>query len=454
MAEPFKICPICETANHRNATMCVTCGTSLADVSATNADKARAAVGDPTYDYRYGETDLLEDALRKKGRAYLFAIVSVLLVGMALGAVLIAAPLLSSMPGNDDTLSEQTQQALDFSTNTPPPTLALATVTEGPPTLTPSFTPSLTPTVTLTPTREPCFQTVGAGEGLYALVSRCGHRDLAVIDEVLRLNNLNDANSILAGQVIEIPWPTETPDPNAGAGESFNGTGDASAEVAVSFGLSEEDIAATQAVDPFFVPTPTNPPGIENYEVQPGDNITTIILAFNTNIEVIEQLNPQVTFSQCDFGTRFGGERCIVLLAPSQLIRVPAPTPTPTLSPTPSGSETPTPTATATFNAPYAVSPSNRAYFRRDEFVTLRWASSGILDTDDVYQITVENLTTRERYSAESQDLFFVVPSAWQGTDAVQYEYEWTVGIINPAEPEVIRYPTDPLKFTWEGRGN
>jgi len=450
LAEPFKICPICETANHRNATMCVTCGTSLADVPATDSDRVRVDAAESGYDYRYGETDLLEEALRKKGRAYLLGILSVLLVVMGLGVTLIAAPLIGSLRVSP---TEQAQQALDFSTNTPPPTLDLATVTEGPPTLTPTLTPSLTPTITPTPTREPCFQTVGAGEGLYALVARCGHRDLAVIDEVLRINSLNDANSILPGQVIEIPWPTETPDPNAASGESFNGTGQAS-DVTVSLGLSVEDIAATQAVDPFFVPTPTNPPGIDNYEVQVGDNITTIILAFNTNIEVIEQLNPQVTFSQCDFGTRFGGERCIVLLAPNQVIRVPAPTPTPTLSPTPSGSETPTPTATPTFNAPYALSPSNRAYFRRDEFVTLRWASSGILSADEVYYVSVENVTTGERYTAESLDLFWVVPSEWQGADAIQYEYEWTVGVVNRTEPDIIRYPTEPLKFTWEGRGN
>ncbi len=450
MAEPFKICPICETVNHRNAVMCVTCGTSLADVPVIDSDRVRVDADESGYDYRYGETDLLEDALRKKGRAYLLGILGVLLLTMGAGIVLIAAPLIGSLSAS---ATEQAQQTLDFSTNTQPPTLVLATVTEGPPTLTPTLTPSLTPTITPTPTREPCFQTVGAGEGLYALVARCGHRDLAVIDEVLRINNLNDATSILPGQVIEIPWPTETPDPNAASGESFKGAEEAS-DVAVSLSLSAEDIAATQAVDPFFVPTPTNPPGIDNYEVQAGDNITAIILAFNTNIEVIEQLNPQVTFSQCDFGTRFGGERCIVLLAPGQVIRVPAPTPTPTLSPTPSGSETPTPTATATFNAPYALSPSNRAYFRRDELVTLRWASSGILNTDEVYRVTVKNITTGQQYTAESSDLFWVVPSEWQGAEARQYEYEWTVGLVDRTKPDIIRYPTEPLKFTWEGRGN
>lgn len=464
MAEPFKICPICETANHRNAMMCVTCGTSLADVAQVDSDRAKNASSEPVYDYRYGETDLLEQSLSKKGRAYLLGFVSVLLAIMALGVGLLILPLLDlgggGAPAGGGVLP-------DFSTSTQAPTPALATVTEGPPTVAPTLTPTPSPTITVTPTREPCLQTVGAGEGLYALVARCGHRDLGIIDEVVRINNLNDATSILAGQVLEIPWPTETPDPNAALSETppAGQDGDTSAADAlmsleggssesVGFGLSDEDIAATQAVDPFFRPTPTNPPGIADYTIKAGDNISTIIVEFNTTIEIMEQLNPQVAFSQCDFGTRFGGERCIVLLAPGQLIRVPAPTPTPTLSPTPSGSETPTPTATPTFNAPNASSPSNRAYFRRDEFVTLRWTSSGILGENEVYQLIVDNLTTGETFTAETVDLFFVLPDDWQGGEARQYEYEWRVGVVDETRPDVLRYPTQPRTFTWEGQGN
>lgn len=461
MVEPYRICPICDTHNHRNASICVICGTTLSEVPLVDGDTTTSSQADSeyAYDFRYGETDLMEDSLRNKGQRYLTFIIMLCIGILGFATLLIIAP------GAYQQFTSAIAPATASPTVTPtllsPATISLATVTIGAPTRTPTPSPTIIPTNTTTPTPEPCIQQVQPGEGLIAVVIRCGHRDRAVLDLVVELNGLNDETDITAGQSIIVPWPTSTLDPNA----QENGAEDMSNEVTSLTSdqdeasnatendneLSADEVALTQEVDPFFRPTPTNPPGITDYYVQAGDNISTIILAYETNIDVLNQLNPEISFSQCDFGTRFGGERCIVLLAPGQRVRVPAPTPTPTLSPTPSGSETATPTATATFNAPNATSPSNRAYFQQDEIVTLRWTTTGLLRLGEAYRVTVENLTTNEVYTADTTNIFFTIPREWQGEEPIRYEYEWTVSVVNIDNEGTPEFTTEPWTFTWEG---
>lgn len=217
--------------------------------------------------------------------------------------------------------------------------------------------------------------------------------------------------------------------------------------------LSEEDIRATQAVNPFFRPTPTNPPGVGQHRVAFGETIIEIIALYQTNIDSIDKLNPEMDFFQCEMGQTFGGAACVVPVYEGQIIRVPVPTPMPTFTFTPNGSETPTPTATPTFNAPSPSSPSNRAYFRRDQFVTLRWSASGTLANDEVYRVTVQNLTEGLAFDAETRDLSYTLPPQWQSERPAQVEYVWTVGIATQGNTQSERYTTLPSSFTWEGRG-
>jgi hypothetical protein len=178
-----------------------------------------------------------------------------------------------------------------------------------------------------------------------------------------------------------------------------------------------------------------------------------IAYEYNTDAETLAQINPEVPFSQCDFSETSGGPSCTVLLQPGQLFRVPAPSPTPTLSPTPSGSETATPTITPTFNAPALISPNNRALFRADDLITLRWVSSGVLGIGERYQIIVRDLTSGAEYRETTQELFFIVPAAWQGTDDRRHDYEWRVGVVTESDRSNMLYPTEPRLFTWESRG-
>ncbi len=226
------------------------------------------------------------------------------------------------------------------------------------------------------------------------------------------------------------------------------------ANVATS-AASSGDTAPADAVelqDPVFAPTETLLPGIMWHQVQPNENMLAIAQQYRTSAEVLAQLNPQITFSQCDYSLDSGGPTCTVLLVAGQNMRVPAPTPTPTLSPTLSGSETPTPTLTATFNAPNLFNPPDRALFQRDALITLRWVGTGTLGADEVYVITMEDLTANTTYTGETDELYFIVPPEWQGTDAQWHDYRWSVSVVRRSSPDQPIFTTGTRLFTWESR--
>lgn len=303
----------------------------------------------------------------------------------------------------------------------------------------------------MTPTREPCYQDVQSGDTLYSVVARCGYNEFESIFAIVQeINAIPDPAFIVLGQRIEIPWPTETPDPSTLPTEE--GTGEASSGSDVVVSDNGSPLEAT--FDPLFIPTATLQPGIQFHTVVDGDSITTIIIQYSANVEALSQLNPEIEFPQCDFGQTFGGPRCAPLLFQGQQVRVPAPTPTPTLSPTPSGSETPTPVPTPTFNAPSVLSPDNRSLFRRDQLITLRWLGSGTLADEQAYRLRVEDTTAGIIYSVDTISNSFIVPADWQGQDSARHVYTWTVSVIDLDTPDTLYFTTEVRSFTWEGRVN
>ncbi len=442
MAQPFKICPICETRNHRNATICTTCGTLLTDVDSLTAQSHPRGT-DFGYDYRHGETDLYEGNLSRTARVYLFGIVTLVTVVVCGVLILLLGPMFLPQ-------AAATPTSIVIPTiGTPRPTFIMATVTTGPPTATRTPTPLASNTPTDTPTPEPCLQRVNADDTLIGIVSRCGHRDLDILDVVVEINNLSDAGSIIVGQIIEVPWPTPTTDPDAVPTDVPEAAADTG-----GVGLVTTDDAFSGEFDPFAPPpSPTLRPGVMWHEVQFGETIISIAVQYGANIEIMSQLNPEVTFSQCDFGEPGGGGSCTVNLFEGQLLRVPAPTPTPTIPPTLSGSETPTPTPTATFNAPSAISPGNRQTFDRDQLITLRWVGTGTLAANQVYRVTVDNTTAGIVYTADTTDLFYIIPRQWQGRDEQRHIYTWTVSVIDSDNPANPYFTTEPRIFSWQGIG-
>lgn len=435
-----KVCPICGAVSHPNAVVCATCGTSLAEVTPESDNRPRAARL-PQYDPRFGETDLYEGEVRRSGELILTLVGALTLVVLCVGALILALPgvfgAVSTSTPESSVLAESTQ---DFDsiliTNTMVPTnpMVLATVTPAP------------PTATLEPTQGPCEYLVRAGDDLITLAWNCGHRSLDVLPAILELNNLSAPEAIQVGQTILIPRPTPTVDPNAASVPTA--TGAAAADVAAMF------VAEANATPPTatLFPTATLLPGIMWHIVQPQESMVSIMYQYFTTAEVLAQINPEIAFSLCDFQFDTGGDSCTVLLQPGQRLRVPAPTPTPTLSPTPSGSETATPTATATFNAPSALSPNDRVRFAADQIITLRWVTTGQLSTGETYRVLVTDESAGVAYSADTAELSFIVPSAWQGQDGRPHTFRWSVGVAASGSAS-LRYETPARTFIWTSRG-
>jgi LysM repeat protein len=417
------------------------CGQTLADLPSDTA---------MPYDFHAGASDLMEADLHRYAhriQAFIVALLSLLMVG---GVLTLAAP----------SLWNQVPDFLSFTqidepmTPTVRPTLGLMTVTPGAATPTPSVTPPPTATATPTPTPEPCVRQVSPDDTLYGLAASCGHTSFDVLSLIVELNDLPDANSITSGQTLFIPWPTEIASATPEADESSaSADGEASTQL-IQAGTNEATVSAfDEEFDPFFVATATLRPGMQFHTVVAGETMIVIAQQYGATAEILSQLNPEISFESCDFGARYGGPRCVVTLIEGQQIRVPAPTPTPTLSPTPSGSETATPTTTPTFNAPALQTPRDRAFFRSNELVTLRWVPTGTLASDEVYRVHVEDMTEGIIFIADTRNTSYILPQAWQGTDDQRHEYRWFISIIKSDNPTDPSFVTESLSFTWEGRG-
>jgi len=446
LSQSYKICPICKTPAHRNATVCSTCGAGLSDVEPVG-DKVVHNGSKPIYDHRYGENDLFEGQLGRRSDVYFVGILLTLAILVCGGGLLLVGPRFVTLisPGSPlDGLVTNTPvptrggAVAPAATSTPRPTLQLETVTPAP------------PTPTETPTQGPCMQTVVSGDTLFALAGRCGHRDLSIIDLIVELNELESPESLQIGQELVIPWPTPTVDPASIPTQEPDDEEDAelpddgSTLAPAEAALLTSDMAGTATLQP----------GVGWHRVSDNENIITIAFNYGADVEILSQLNPEIVFSQCDFGSPTGGPNCIVNIYVGQQIRVPAPTPTPTIPPTPSGSETPTPTATPTFNAPSLTQPGDRSVFRQNQLITLRWVATGTLGRNQVYRVHVEDTTVGAVYEADTQDLYMIVPEAWQGQElAMRHEYVWRVSVIDQDRPDDPIYETSTRSFSWEALG-
>jgi len=448
LSQSYKICPICDSSNQRNATICSTCGAPLKSVEVILPEDNLTKT-DPLYDQFHGETDLYEGGLYWKGSSYLIGAVIALLTVTCVSTIFIVSNQIfgtGSIPNQRSisaTIANTANTAADnlpIQTNMPQPTIFLATITQGPPTPTPP------PLSTPTPTQGPCTQVIQSGDDLISIIYRCGHRNFdTIVDAVVELNGLEDASRIQEGQTIEVPWPTPTTDPNVAPTVTFENSLDTNAEQVAQ--IDTESIMGVR-----LVPTETLQPGVSWHTIQKDENIIIIAVEYGATLRILSELNPEVTFSQCDFGLGTGGENCVVQLFEGQQLRVPAPTPTPTSQPTTSGSETPTPTATPTFNAPTALSPSNRAFFGKDDLITLRWVVTGALAPGQAYLIHVEDQTSRQVYVATTQELSYIIPQEWHGQDSVRHDYVWTISVIDKENADKPYFTTEPHMFTWQGR--
>ncbi|MFP4322586.1 MAG: LysM peptidoglycan-binding domain-containing protein [Anaerolineales bacterium] len=417
-------CPICGAINPAEVRECAICGARLtgrAFASATTEDDEQPING--FYRSEMGEDDLM--VARAPIMAYL--IVGVLLVGvLAAGGVFLAFTWAVDDDPSPNRGGQTTLEDLGTDTATPDLTFtALYFMFQPSPTPTISRTPppplpTVTPTIASTETPGPCVVTVREGDTLYGLATVCGHRDLAIIPQIVELNGLACDSCQQIGQELQIPRPTPLPDAE---GESSQPS-DAAAPQDIA-DLSVEELVERRQV----AAEPTLDSNLQFHIIQSGQTMFDIVAMYNIDVTLLSEINPEVDFLQCDFGERFGGPNCSVMFFQGQRIRVPAPTATPTIPPTPSGSETPTPSPTPTFNVPSAFAPPDGADLPASQIVTLRWATTGTLGTDEVYQVTVTHLDSGQTYTGITCDLLFDLPSDWQADEPTFEAYEWTVNL-------------------------
>ena len=401
------------TANPRAAETCRNCGSDLGTIAAVEGDASTAL---PSFAFERGETDLLEEAVAGQT---LIRVLGVLIALLAFGVVALIGVLAVVALRNTG------QVPASSITVAPVTAMVLSTVTPSRPTATYTPWPSATPLPSLTPTPAPCIQTVQAGDTLIALVTRCGHRHRDILALVVNRNGLNNAEQLQIGQEIIIPWPTATP-------------------------IAGEAAAEPTALSAFVIPTSTLPAGVMWHHVSLGEDIIFIASQYGANLEVMSQLNPEVFFSQCDFGLVYGGNNCIVQIVEGQQLRVPAPTALPSATPQPVFAARSVDDAPRV-NLPYSLRPGDGVVYRTDEIVILRWLSSGTLEPSQIYVVEVIDETATQRYLAETRDVVLRLPDSWQGSDGQRHEYRWRVGLrTGDAGGETIW--TEVRSFVWLAR--
>ena len=255
------------------------------------------------------------------------------------------------------------------------------------PTATTTVTVTPTPTATLTSTpvptatlRTPIEYQVQEGDlscGIIALAF-----DISV-QSIVTLNNLGVQCPIYVGQTILIPYPTPQPSPTATS----------------TFLPADATRAACETV---------------LITVQENDTLSSIALNYAVPQDAIK------SFNGLSSDTVFLDMPILIPLC--MRAATPGPTPTPTIPPP--------------YAAPNLLLPADGASFTlANDVVTLQWASIGVLRNNEVYQITVEDLTEGEGRKIVDYvtDTKFIVPVTFRPKDNLPHVMRWTVTTVRQA---------------------
>ena len=262
-----------------------------------------------------------------------------------------------------------TLQATDRVTE--PTEVPTATVTV---TITPTSTATLTPTPIPTITPQPPFEYEVREGQLCGNIAAQFNIDL---NSIIILNNLSTDCFISVGQVLLIPHPTPTPLPPPTA--------------------TLDDAAATDVACEKVLIT-----------VQENDTLSSIAANYAVPQEAIKAYNGLSS------DTVFLGMQIQIPLC--MRAATPGPTPTPT---------TPPP-----YPAPNLLLPADGASFTlADDVVTLQWSSIGTLRDNEVYRVTVEDVTEGEgrKLVEYASDTKFIVPVSFRPKDNLPHVMRWNV---------------------------
>jgi len=360
-------CPICgkPTAYYHRQRRCLNCGAPAAEKAVTCM-----MCGKPV------------DTLPLKT-----SIFSGSWIGIGLGLLIIGGIVVGVARYQGNFYASAEEVAIQPTSPIPTPTrTATATLTPLP-TNTPL--PTATPTATATPT--PRIHTVESGDNPSSIAFEYG----VTVEEIMRLNNIDDVSNLQVGQKLLIPSGVSAT-PGAEATESI------------------------QTVV---------------YVVQPGDTLLGIAIDHETTIEGIYAANPDTILDLI-----YPGQEIIVPLAP------PTPTATPTLPPTP------TATATSAYTSPNLLSPTANEVVDAPTLL-FNWTATSLLAPDEFYvlQLTWANGAQTETWLKNSSWRITIAERPANGF------ITWTVvvkrqtgsnpdgsptgiNLTNPAEPRTVEW--------------
>ena len=94
---------------------------------------------------------------------------------------------------------------------------------------------------------------------------------------------------------------------------------------------------------------------------------------------------------------------------------------------------TPTPLPPPPYAAPNLLLPPDGAVFTsNDRTVTIQWASVGTLNENELYIVTIEDITDGEgrRLIDHVTDTKFVIPTSFRANDDLPHIYRWQVSTV------------------------
>ena len=252
------------------------------------------------------------------------------------------------------------------------------------PTVTATPTPTSSPTVTPTPTQTPTplpprVYAVQSGDSLLSIALEF---DLTV-DQLMAFNSL-DSEAIIAGQQLLIPPSTPTPGPTPT--------------------LKPGD--ATTTPSPYIL-----------YTVQSDDVLSTIAEQFGVAVDDIRRAN--------------GMDPNDETIQVGQVLTIPQYTPTPLPSSDVVVNGTPTPRGA--YPAPVMLyPPQDTVFVGEDALVVLQWASVGLLDEREVYQI--EFIVPMQKgkntvYTYLRSTAWRVPADLWPAEDVADRQCAWRVNV-------------------------
>jgi LysM repeat protein len=276
-------------------------------------------------------------------------------------------------------------------------------------TITPTNTPTpVTPTITPTPlpTATPFTYEVKTGDTCVGIAFAF---DVSV-QSIVRLNNLPaDCATLFQGQELLIPYPTPTASPFPTATLS---------------GL-EATLAACEKI---------------NYTVQENDTLSSIAENYNVPIEALKEFNGMVN------NIVFSGLNIVIPLCERNATPGPSPTPTP-----------PPP-----YPSPNLLLPVDGSHFSLiEDVVTLQWAAVGVLNSNERYAITIEDITdsSGRKLTDYVQETKYILPATFRSTENIPHIYRWWVTTVRQIGTDESGNPiwdsaggaSEYRSFTWIG---